>query len=88
MLDQEGILQLQRSGRWAIMRPGRVPVEIASGEVFRVEVNGEMKPTRMEFRHFVGPANVHRLRGRSGEYYSIDGYPLRNGIRAASGGAR
>jgi hypothetical protein len=53
--------------------------------VFRVEVDGEMQPTRMGFRHFVGPANVHRLHGQSGEYYSVDGYPLRNGMRAAIG---
>ena len=87
MSATEGILQLQRSGRWAIVRPGRVPVELTSGEVFWVDVNGEMKPTRMEFRHFVGPANVRRLHGQSGDYYSVDGYPLRNGMRAATGGA-
>jgi hypothetical protein len=81
----EGILQLQRSGRWAIVRPRRVPVELTSGEVFWVDVNGEMKPTRMEFRHFVGPANVRSLHGQSGDYYSVDGYPLRNGMRAATG---
>jgi hypothetical protein len=87
MSASEGFLQLQHSGCWAIVRPGRIPVEITSGEVFRVEVEGEMKPTRMEFRHFVGPANVRRLHGRSGDYYSVDGYPLRNGMRAATGGA-
>jgi hypothetical protein len=85
MAATEGTLQLQRSGRWAIVRPGRIPVEISSGEVFRVEVDGEMKPTRMKFRHFVGPANVHRLHGQSSEYYSVNGYPLRNGMRAAIG---
>jgi hypothetical protein len=86
MSATEGTLQLQRSGRWTIVRPGRIPVEITSGQVFRVEVDGEMKPTRMEFRHFVGPANVHRLYGQSGEYYSVDGYLLRNGMRAAISG--
>jgi hypothetical protein len=35
-----------------VCRPGRKPVEINSGELFRVEVDGELKPTRMEFRHF------------------------------------
>jgi hypothetical protein len=43
---------MQPSGRWAVCRPGRKPVEINSGELFRVEVDGELKPTRMEFRHF------------------------------------
>ena len=55
--------------------------------MFQLEVDGEMKPTRMEFRRFVGPANVHGLHGRSGDYYSVDGYPLWNGMRAATGGA-
>jgi hypothetical protein len=35
--DKEGILQLQSSGRWAVYRPGRVPVEITSGDLFRVD---------------------------------------------------
>jgi hypothetical protein len=87
MLAAEGVLQLQLSGRWAIVRPGRVPVELNSGDVFRIEVNGEMKPTRMEFRHFAGPMKGRLLRGHPGEYHSVDGYLLRNGIRAATGGA-
>ena len=33
------------------MRFGREPVEITSGELFRVEVDGELKPTRMEYAH-------------------------------------
>jgi hypothetical protein len=53
--DKEGILELQPSGRWALCRPGRRPVEITSGELLRVEVDGEPKPTRMESRHFSGP---------------------------------
>jgi hypothetical protein len=48
MTDKEGILRMQPSGRWAVCRPGRDPVEITSGEVFRVEVVGEMRVTRME----------------------------------------
>jgi hypothetical protein len=66
-----GVLQIQSSGRWAVCRPGRTPVEITSGELFRVEV-GELKITRMEFAH-----------GQPGEYYSVDGYRLTNGLRAA-----
>lgn|SRR5262245_59255584 len=52
---------------------GREPLEITSGEVFMIEVAGELKQTRMEYRHL----------GRSkGEYYSVDGYALRDGLRA------
>jgi hypothetical protein len=29
------------SGRWAVNRPGRLPGEITSGDLFRVEVGGE-----------------------------------------------
>jgi hypothetical protein len=66
-----GILRMQPSGRWAVCRPGQDPVEIASGELFRVEVGGELQLTRMEYS-----------RDRGG-YYSIDGYELRDAIRAA-----
>jgi hypothetical protein len=55
MTEKEGILQIQPSGRWAVCRPGRAPVEITSGELFRIEVDGELKLTQMEFRHFTGP---------------------------------
>ena len=49
MTEKEGVLQIRPSGRWAICRQGRPPVEITSGELFRVEVAGELKVTRMEF---------------------------------------
>jgi hypothetical protein len=73
--EKEGILRLQPSGRWAICWPGRLTLEITSGDTFRVEVPGtpELQLTRMEYRHF----------DRGGEYYSIDEYPLRDGLRAA-----
>jgi hypothetical protein len=61
---------MQPSGRWAVCRPGREPVEIGSGELFRVEVAGELQPTRMEY---------------DDGYYSIGDYPLRDGLRAAIG---
>ena len=48
MTEKEGILRLQSSGRWAVCRPGRDPVEIMSGELFRVEVDGDLRLTRME----------------------------------------
>jgi hypothetical protein len=42
------------------------------------KVNGEMKPRRMEFRHFAGPTKGCMLPGQAGEYYSVDGYQLCN----------
>ena len=77
---------MQPSGRWAICRPDRSPVEITSGELFRIEVNGELRPTRMEFRHLTEPTG-REYRGKTGEYYSVDDSPLRNGARAAIGGS-
>ena len=72
MPEREGILRMQSSGRWAVCRPGHEPLEITSGEPFRVEVDGELRPTRMESLWAEG-------------YYSIDGYPLHDGMRAAIG---
>ena len=83
MTEKVGILRMQPSGRWAVCRPGRPPVEINSGEVFRVEVDGELKLTRMEFRHFSGPMRGREYRGQTGGYYSVDGYWLRDGVLAA-----
>ena len=62
-------LRRQPSGRWAIAWPGLEPVTIRKGEVFLLEVGGKMERTRME----------HRL----GRYYTIDGYLLADGLRAA-----
>jgi len=72
--EREGTLQMTTSRRWAICRPGRLPVEITSGELFRIAVPGrtDLQPTRMEFRH---------LSSGGGEYYSVDGYELRSGMR-------
>jgi hypothetical protein len=47
-------LQMQPSGRWAVRSSEREPVEIPSGELFRVDVDGELKLTRMEYRHLSG----------------------------------
>jgi hypothetical protein len=76
-IKEEGTLHMQPSGRWAVCRPGRDPYEITSGEVFRVEVEGRegLQRTRMEHAH-------------PGGYYAVDGYPLRDGLRAALGMAR
>ena len=55
---RQGILRLQPSGRWAICRIGEVPFEIVSGDLFRVEVDGYLKTTRMEW---VGNSSVRRV---------------------------
>jgi hypothetical protein len=73
MSEKAGILRLMPSGLWAVCRLGREPVEITSGELFRVEVSGELELTRMEYDH------------ERRQYYSVHRYPLRNGLRAAIG---
>jgi hypothetical protein len=52
--------------------------EITSGELLRVEVDGELKVTRMEVKY-------RHLPGGDGAYYSIDGYLLCDGLCAAIG---
>jgi hypothetical protein len=69
MTEKEGTLQMQPSGRWAIVRPGREPVEITSGERFRVEV--------------AGVKGLQLTQMGAGRYYTVDGFPLRDGLRAA-----
>jgi hypothetical protein len=51
MTEIEGILESSHRGAGLFGAPDREPVEISSGELFRVYVDGEMKLTRMEFRH-------------------------------------
>jgi hypothetical protein len=70
--DLAGELRMQPSGRWAVCMPGQSPIEITSGELFRVEVEGQegLQLTRMEHAH-------------PGGYYAVAGYPLRDGLRAA-----
>jgi hypothetical protein len=74
MSETEGTLRMMASGRWAVCHAGREPVEITSGELFRVEVAGVegLQLTRMEYSH-----------DEPGGYYSVDGYPLRDGLRCA-----
>jgi hypothetical protein len=50
MSEKDGTLRMMASGRWAIFRPGREPVEITSGDLFRVEVASVegLQLTRME----------------------------------------
>jgi hypothetical protein len=38
MGERDGTLRMTSSGRWAVCRPWREPVEIKSSELFRVEV--------------------------------------------------
>jgi hypothetical protein len=58
--------------------------------VFRVEVDGaaHLKITRMDFWHFGGPRKGREYREGPGEYYSVEGYELRDGLRAALGDGR
>jgi hypothetical protein len=72
--EKEGILRLQPSNRWAVCRPGRDPIQIRSGDVFRVEVPGEVGLRRTRMEHMLGEG-----------YYSVNGYNLRDGLRAAIG---
>ena len=76
MSTKEGVLRRQSNRRWAIVRPDHDPYVLTSGEVFRVEVDGKLALTRMAF------ASARR---GGGEYYSVDGFELRNGLRAATG---
>jgi hypothetical protein len=73
MSEKEGTLRMQSSRRWAVCRPGCEPVEITSGGLFRVEVDGKLQVWRMEYDH-----------GGRG-YYAVGGPELRSGMRAATG---
>jgi len=68
----EGVLRFQPNGRWGVYRPGSGSVEITSGNLFRIEVPGKdgLHLTRMQ--HMLGEG-----------YYSVHGYELRDGLRAA-----
>ena len=80
MSEKDRTLRMTSSGRWAVCRPWRAPVEIKSGELFHVEVAGAsgLQLTRM------GSSIVPTRQGSwRAVYYSVDGYPLRNGMRAA-----
>jgi hypothetical protein len=74
MSEKEGTLRMMVSGQWAVCRPGETPHEITSGDLFHIEFAGKLHLTRMKFRY-------SPRRG----YYTVDGYPLRDGLRAAIG---
>jgi hypothetical protein len=42
MTEKEGTLRMMASGRWAVCRPGREPVEIMIGDLFRIEFAGKL----------------------------------------------
>ena len=75
-----GALKLA-AGRWQIVNNAGEIHELTSGEVFHVEADlGKISgfglvTTRLEF--------AHDGKG-GGSYYSVDGYPLRTGLRAAT----
>ena len=77
MAEKEGVLRMQPSGRWAVCRPGQEPLEITSGEPFRVEVDAA--------RNCSDPDGVRHLRRGGGEYFTVDDYQLSDGLRAAVG---
>ena len=66
----EGTLNKMLSGSWAVCRSGKNPIEIKPGDAFRIEVDGRMRHTRMEFDDDRG-------------YHSVDGYMLTSGSRVA-----
>jgi hypothetical protein len=51
MSEKEGTLRMMASGRWAIYRPSRLPVEIMSGDLFRIEVAGAKEKARQMATH-------------------------------------
>jgi hypothetical protein len=79
MTDNEGTFHLQPNGRWAIICPGRSPVAIVEGQVFELEVVGEMKLARMERRRRPDGTEM---------WVTAQGYKLRAGVRARFFGRR
>src|SRR5262245_8517218 len=77
-----GVLSMNGLKRWEILREGRQAYELSSGSVFLLEVDGVLRRTSIEFRHFTG----RHPKGLAGEYYSPDGYHLAGGLRAAPPG--
>ena len=74
MTEKAGILRMMPSGLRAVCRSGEPPQEITAGDLFLIEFAGKLQLTRMKFRY-------HPRRG----YYTVGGYPLRDGLRAAIG---
>jgi hypothetical protein len=69
MSENEGILQLQPSGRWAVVRPGRIPVEITSSVsdaalLQRYGCSGCSRPSKRAGNASSTTANAERRRFR------------------------
>ena len=71
MTDAISVLNMNDLGRWEIIREGRIPYELSSGSVVLLEVDGVLRLTSVEYGHD----------GRG--YYSVNGYLLAGGLRAA-----
>jgi hypothetical protein len=73
--SSEGALRMMASGRWAVCQHGREPVEITSGELFRVEVAGMSAGRQIkELKKLQVMAHPLQLRRMGpGRYYSVDG---------------
>lgn len=76
--ERIGRLRPQANGYWGIEYAEKRPDEIHSGDMIYLEIPGgnALLLTRIEYDH--GKRN----------FYSVDGYPLRDGARASFGGMR
>jgi hypothetical protein len=74
MNEKEGILRMMASGQWAVCRPGETRQELTAGDLSLIEFAGKLQLTRMKCPY----------RPRRG-YYTVDGYSLRDGLRAETG---
>jgi hypothetical protein len=76
--DNKAILQLQRSGLWSIVAPGRSPVTIPTGEIFQVEIRRRW--WRVQMNAARGAAAAARIIGGQVNRVPIrlrDGQPAR-----------
>jgi hypothetical protein len=79
MIEKEGVLRMQPSGRYASAdlvksRSRSLPASPSASRW--TDGAKELQLIRMEYRH---------LRRGGGEYFSVDAYQLRDGLRAAVG---
>jgi hypothetical protein len=72
MTEKEGVLQMQSSGRWAVCRPGQPPVEITSGEQFRVRYRSQCGDAK-DRAHLAIAKIEQRLITRRGRFYKPKG---------------
>ena len=67
-------MRMMASGQWAVCRPGETRQELTAGDLFLIEFASKLQLKRMKCRY----------RPRRG-CCTVDGYPLRDGLRAAIG---